>query len=187
MPSRRGKRPLPFSSNTCTSIWRGPWLAARRPPHGTRRRAIQAIALATATVLGAAACYSSNYADELRANVTLLAQLSDKLADYCRAGFQLDEHRVSSEEMGEFYYGLEKARGFAAISASKARGRPSYQEFGALIGAYEAFLRAADHYRLASPPDGRGELDRIMALHARVEQKAAVTLRALEGEENRAR
>ncbi len=49
---------------------------------------------------------------ETIASVALLSNLSDKLADYCRTDFIVEGHPLSSEEMGEFYYGLKKARAF---------------------------------------------------------------------------
>ncbi len=59
-----------------------------------------------------ASCYSSNYRREMLASVALVSSLSDKLADYCREDFIVEGHPLSSEEMGEFYYGLKKARAF---------------------------------------------------------------------------
>ena len=60
--------------------------------------------LALAAIVAAAACYSSDYGRTMAANVALLSDLSDKLADYCRSDFMIDDRQISSEEMGEFYY-----------------------------------------------------------------------------------
>ncbi|HEY6417967.1 MAG TPA: hypothetical protein VIX59_03105, partial [Candidatus Binataceae bacterium] len=70
-------------------------------------------AVAAVTV---SSCYSSNYHQEIAANIALISDLSDKLADYCDAGFVLGGRPVSSEEMGEFYYALKKARATAAMT-----------------------------------------------------------------------
>ncbi len=104
--------------------------------------------IAAAAILTAAACYSSSYARETAANVALIVGLSDKLADYCGAGFVVGGRPVSSEEMGEFYYALKKARAFSAMTSAES-ARPSYRGFGHLLDAYEAFVHAADEYRLA--------------------------------------
>jgi hypothetical protein len=121
--------------------------------------------------LCAAGCYSSNYRRELGANVSLISELSDKLADYCRAGFMLDGRAVSSEEMGEFYYALRKARAYDTITRGDAKRR-SHRDFGRLLDAYAAFVHAADEYRLAGAHQP-GALDAVLARHAEVRRAAA--------------
>ncbi len=125
----------------------------------------------------AAGCYSSNYHQEIDANVALLSDLSDKLADYCRAGFRLDDRSVSSEEMGEFYYALTKARSFAAMSENQA-AKPSYRQFGRLLDSYGSFVQAADRYRLAAKPDASA-LAALMERHEAVRQQARLVLQAV--------
>jgi len=106
-------------------------------------------AIAIAAVLCLAACYSTSYRKEAAANVALLSELADKLNDYCQAGFVVGDRPVSSEEMGEFDYALAKARAWAAMTQRSAGDRPSYRALAGLMGAYEAFVRDADQYRLA--------------------------------------
>ena len=112
-------------------------------------------------VLLAASCYSSSYQREMAANTDLIAELADKLGDYCQAGFTVDDRQVSSEEMGEFYYALKKARAFANMQKGEAN-RASYRDFVTMLDHYTAFVHAADEYRLA----GRGEADKLAALNA---------------------
>ena len=52
----------------------------------------------------------------MAANVSLLSDMSDKLADYCRTFFKLDDRQLSSEEMGEFYYAFNKANAFSSAT-----------------------------------------------------------------------
>src|SRR5262249_1633557 len=99
-----------------------------------------------------AGCYSSDYRRQTAATASMLGDLAQKLADYCRAGFKLDHRQVSPEEMGEFYYALRKARSYASETASNS-GRRSHQELTRLIDDYAALLADADRYRLASHPD----------------------------------
>lgn len=98
-----------------------------------------------------ASCYSTNYRREAAANIALISDLANKLGDYCAHNFQLEGRPVSSEEMGEFYYALKKARSWSATTADS--GRPSYREFEALLDAYAAYLKEADEYRLRAKPD----------------------------------
>jgi hypothetical protein len=127
--------------------------------------------LAGAAMLCAAACYSSNYGKELAANTDLISQLADKLADYCRAGFAIDNRQVSSEEMGEFYYALKKARGLSAMTARDS-ARASHRDFDAMLDAYQNFVRNADEYRLTGARDPE-RLAALMAQHQMVEDAAA--------------
>ena len=103
-------------------------------------------------LLLAAACYSSSYRKETAANTDLIAELADKLGDYCQAGFTLGDRQVSSEEMGEFYYALKKARAFASTQRNEAN-RASYRDFTVLLAQYTSFVRAADEYRLVGHAD----------------------------------
>src|SRR5215469_1471216 len=99
-----------------------------------------------------AACYSAGYRKEMAATVDLLSGLTDKLADYCAAGFRVDDRQISSEEMGEFYYALGKAEAFRAMRRSQAQ-RPSYRDFSTLLEQYAAFVHSADEYRLGGRVD----------------------------------
>ena len=128
----------------------------------------------------AAGCYSSNYRRGIEANVALVSDLADKLADYCRTDFKLDSRPVSSEEMGEFYYALRKARSFAAMTSSFA-GKPSYQRFEQLLASYESFVQAADRYRLNAKPDA-GAQKALLQHHAEVTEQARLVLDALRAE-----
>ncbi len=88
----------------------------------------------------------------MAANVSLLSDLSDKLADYSRTFFKLDDRQLSSEEMGEFYYAFNKANAFSS-STPRESSRPSHRDFVKLLNAYEKFAHAADEYRLGGKPD----------------------------------
>ena len=143
--------------------------ARRRPAHFV-------ILVAAATIL--ASCYTSNYRREMFASVTLMTSLSDKLADYCRADFTVDRHPLSSEEMGEFYYGLKKARAFEQMTAKRHATDASGQAFSQLIDAYDKFVRDADRYRIAKAHTHE-ELDGLMKDHDVVEQRADEVRRAV--------
>jgi len=127
--------------------------------------------LACAAILCVAACYSSNYRKELAANTDLIAQLADKLADYCSAGFAIDKRQISSEEMGEFYYALKKARGLSATTTNDS-ARQSHRDFDAMLDAYQSFVRDADEYRLAGRRDPT-KLAELIRQHQNVEAAAA--------------
>jgi len=132
--------------------------------------------------LGAASCYSTNYRDGITVNVTLLTQLSDKLADYCRAGFVVNGRQVSSEEMGEFYYALKKARAFSETTA-REQARESHRDFNRLLDAYEEFAHWADEFRLAGAREP-AKLTELMARHQEVSAAAARVLADLKSEAN---
>jgi hypothetical protein len=117
---------------------------------GLRRPAFL-FALAIA-IVAAAGCYSSDYRRTVNANTSLLSDMSDKLADYCRTYFKLDDRQLSSEEMGEFYYAFNKANAFSS-STPREVSRPSHRDFIKLLNAYEKFAHAADEYRLGGKPD----------------------------------
>lgn len=125
-------------------------------------------------------CYASGYRRELGANVALLSDLADKLADYCRHDFRLDDRPLSSEEMGEFYYALGKARSWATLARSNA-GRRSYRAFQLLLHDYDDFVGAADRYRLSGRPDP-ARLAALLAAHDRVRQQGAAVRAALHAE-----
>jgi hypothetical protein len=144
--------------------------ALRRPVHFV-------MVLAAATML--ASCYSSNYRREMLASVTLMTSMSNKLADYCRADFTVDRHPLSSEEMGEFYYGLKKARAFEQMTAKRHAADASGQAFSKLIDAYEKFVRDADRYRIAQARTHE-ELDELMKDHEEVEHRADEVRRVLQ-------
>ncbi|HVN63643.1 MAG TPA: hypothetical protein VMT58_03320, partial [Candidatus Binataceae bacterium] len=87
------------------------------------------------------------YARETAANVALLSDLADKLADYARAGFIIENRPLSSEEMGEFYYAFNKAAAFASSTPGED-SLSSHRDFETLLDAYEHFVHAADEYRI---------------------------------------
>ncbi len=121
--------------------------------------------------LCAPGCYSSNYRRELGANVSLVAELADKLADYCRAGFMIEGRAVSSEEMGEFYYALKKARAYAAMTGAD-ESRRSHRDFERMLDTYATFVRTADEYRLAGAHDPAARLVALLSLHDEVSRLA---------------
>ncbi len=119
----------------------------------------------------AASCYSSSYPKEMAANVDLISGLSDKLADFCTAGFTIGDRQISSEEMGEFYYALKKARAYAQMTRSHA-DRASYRDFTTMLDRYAAFVRSADEYRLSTHADS-ATLKGLLEQHKAVEQAAS--------------
>ena len=118
---------------------------------GTGCRPVFYLLFAMGLLLGAS-CYSSSYQKEMAANTDLIAGLADKLGDFCQAGFTIGDRQISSEEMGEFYYALKKARAFANTQTSEAN-RASYRDFTVMLAQYAAFVRAADEYRLGGHAD----------------------------------
>jgi hypothetical protein len=112
---------------------------------------VRAIAMAAAIGLGAG-CYSRDYAQATASNANLLADLADKLSDYCRNDFRIGDRPLSSEEMGEFYYALNKASAFSSSTPREA-ARASHVDFDSLIGAYEKYVHASDSYRIRGTPD----------------------------------
>jgi len=125
---------------------------------------------ALAAAVAAGACRMSDHRARIETNVTLLSQLSDKLTDYCRAGFELDGRELTSEEMGEFYYALKRARGHAPRpgGAEADLVDKDYEEF---LTAYENFVRAADLYRL-SRERSAATLDSLVREHAALRRHA---------------
>jgi hypothetical protein len=136
---------------------------------GFRRPVFLFLAVASAVVV-AVGCYSSNYKRTMAANVSLLSDLSDKLADYCRRYFKLDDRQLSSEEMGEFYYAFNKANAFSSSTPREA-SRRSHRDFVQLLNAYEKFAHAADEYRLSNKPDP-AVLASLMSQHDQVRHLA---------------
>jgi hypothetical protein len=146
---------------------------------GAHRRPAHFVMLIGAMLL--ASCYTSNYRREMQASVALVSSLSDKLADYCRADFIVDRHPLSSEEMGEFYYGLKKARAFQQMTAKRNGSEGSAQAFDQLVGAYENFVRDADQYRLKRSQTHE-QLEQLTKDHDLVKQRADEANRALDAE-----
>jgi hypothetical protein len=146
---------------------------------GAHRRPAYFALLIGAMVL--ASCYSSNYRREMIASISLVSQLSDKLADYCRADFIVDKRPLSSEEMGEFYYGLQKARAFERMTAKGHAADASGRAFSQLVDAYEKFVREADQYRL-NPSHAQEQLEQLLKDHDLVKQRADEVRRALDAE-----
>ena len=147
---------------------------------GARRRpAFFRIILVALLLL--ASCYSSNYRREMLASTALIEELSDKLTDYCRAGFMVDGHPLSSEEMGEFYYGLKKARAFESMTAKPHASEASGAAFSKLVDTYEKFVRDADRYRLQQSHTDEG-LKALMEEHHGVREEADGVRRAVQND-----
>jgi hypothetical protein len=136
--------------------------------------------LAIAIAVGASACYSSDYRRTTAANVALLTDLSDKLADYCRTYFKLDDRQLSSEEMGEFYYAFNKASAFSSSTPREA-SRLSHRDFVKLLNAYERFAHAADEYRLGGKSDPAA-LAALLSQHDQVRHLAGKVTEDLKDE-----
>jgi len=128
-----------------------------------------------------ASCYSSSYRRETLASVALVEELSDKLADYCRVDFIVERHPLSSEEMGEFYYGLKKARAFESMTAKRHASEASGAAFSKLVDAYEKFVRDADRYRI-NPVHTDEQLDALIKEHEVVRHCADEVRQALAAE-----
>ncbi len=139
------------------------------------------LAAAFCALAAASSCYSTSYRKQLAVNTALLSELADKLNDYCRADFGLDGRQVSSEEMGEFYYALKKARSWAAMTGPAAGDRASYRDFAELMAAYETFVRDADEYRLSRARDP-ARLAALAGEHDEVARRAQAVAAALRGE-----
>jgi hypothetical protein len=135
------------------------------------------VALALALAAG---CYSTDYKLKMKANVSLLSDLSDKLADYCRKYFKLDDRQLSSEEMGEFYYAFNKANAYSSSTPREA-SRPSHRDFIKLLNAYEKFAHAADEYRLSGKPDP-AVLASLLSQHDQVRHLAGKVIEDLKSE-----
>jgi hypothetical protein len=150
--------------------------ATRRAGH---YRPVSFLAIAIA-IVAACACYSSDYRRTTMANVTLLSDLSDKLADYCRNDFKLDDRQLSSEEMGEFYYAFNKANAFSS-STPRESSRPSHRDFVKLLNSYERFAHAADAYRLGGKPDPAA-LASLLSQHDQVRHLAGKVSEDLKNE-----
>jgi hypothetical protein len=146
---------------------------------GAHRRPAHFVILAGVMLL--ASCYSSSYRRELLASVALVSSLSDKLADYCRADFVVDKRPLSSEEMGEFYYGLQKARAFERMSAKRRGSDASGAAFAGLVNAYEKFVTGADQYRL-NPSHTQEQLEQLLKDHETVMRRGDEVRRALRTE-----
>ena len=114
-------------------------------------------------------CYSSDYRSQTAATASMLGDLADKLGDYCQAGFKLGSREVRSEEMGEFYYALKKARSYASEAASNSN-RQSYRDLTRLIADSTKLVGEADRYRLAGqarPAASGRNHERAAARHQR--------------------
>src|SRR5579883_505659 len=142
---------------------------------GAGRRAW--LTLLLISLIFAGGCYSSDYSRQTAATATMLRDLAAKLGDYCRAGFKAGNREISSEEMGEFYYGLNKARSYAA-QASSHSSRQSYRDLIRLLDDYRQMLNAADRYRLAGKPDPQRLRD-ILDRQSRVKAQAKSVLEDL--------
>ncbi len=73
--------------------------------------------------------------------------------------------------MGEFYYALSKARAYAAMMKDQS-SRQSYRDFERLLEADDAYVRAADEYRLSGAHDP-GRLAAVLERHDEVKRLAA--------------
>jgi hypothetical protein len=143
------------------------------------RRPVFSLALAVA-IAAVGGCYSTDYSRTMKANVSLLSDMSDKLADYCRTYFKLDDRILSSEEMGEFYYAFNKANAFSSSTPREA-SRPSHRDFVKLLNAYEKFAHAADEYRLGGKPDP-AMLASLLSQHDQVRHLAGKVTEDLKNE-----
>jgi len=108
----------------------------------------------------------------------MLGDLAVKLSDYCRVGFRLGDREVTSEEMGEFYYALKKARSFTSGAASNSNPQ-SYHDLTQLVEDYGKLLNEADRYRLSGKPDPQ-QLAQIMAAQQHVTNEANTVLKDLQ-------
>ncbi|MGB3550365.1 MAG: hypothetical protein WA993_06725 [Candidatus Binatus sp.] len=143
------------------------------------RRRVFFFAIAIAAVT---ACYSSDYHRTTAANVSLLSDMSDKLADYCRTYFKLDDRQLSSEEMGEFYYAFNKANAFSSSTPRESSLR-SHRDFVKLLNAYEQFAHAADAYRLGGESNP-AVLASLLSQHDQVRHLAGKVTEDLRDEPN---
>ncbi len=116
----------------------------------------------------------------MAANVALLSDLSDKLADYCRTDFKLDDRQLSSEEMGEFYYAFNKANAYSS-STPRESSRTSHRDFVAMLNSYERFAHDADAYRLGGKTDA-AMLASLLSQHDRVKHLAGKVTEDLRAE-----
>jgi hypothetical protein len=123
-------------------------------------------------------CYSSDYSRQTAATASMLGDLAVKLSDYCRVGFKLGDREVTSEEMGEFYYALKKARSFTSGAGSNSNPQ-SHRDLTRLVEDYGKLLNEADRYRLAGKPDPQ-QLTEIMAAQQRVSSEANAVLKDLQ-------
>jgi hypothetical protein len=123
-------------------------------------------------------CYSSDYSRQTAATASMLGDLALKLSDYCRAGFKLGDREVTSEEMGEFYYALKKARSYTS-GASANSNLQSYRDLSQLVEDYGKLLNQADRYRLAGKPDQQ-QLAEIVAAQQRTTNEANAVLKDLQ-------
>ena len=81
--------------------------------------------------------------------------------------------------MGEFYYGLKKARAFEQMTAKRHASDASGQAFSQLIDAYEKFVRDADRYRIAKAHTHE-ELEELTKDHDIIEHRADEVRRAVQ-------
>jgi hypothetical protein len=85
----------------------------------------------------------------------------------------LDDRKMSSEEMGEFYYAFNKATAFSS-STPRETSRESHQDLIKMLNAYERFVHAADAYRLGGKADAamlaslKSQHDQITVLAGKV-------------------
>jgi hypothetical protein len=138
--------------------------------------------MSAAIVMIASGCYSTSYSRQVAANTDLISELADKLLDYARTGFMINDRQISSEEMGEFYYAAKKAHEFARATEEDSR-RASYRDFAAMLATYGAFLHSADECRLAGHPDA-AKLSALISQHDAVEKIAARVRADLSREED---
>ena len=142
---------------------------------GSRRLAW--LSLFACLSLAISGCYSSDYRSQTAATASMLGDLAAKLGDYCQAGFKLGNGEVTSEEMGEFYYALKKARSFASEAASNSN-RQSYRDLTRLIADYAKLVSEADRYRLSGQADPQ-RLAGILGAQQRVTSEASTVLKDL--------
>jgi len=83
--------------------------------------------------------------------------------------------------MGEFYYGLEKARSFQQMTARRGGPHPSAETFAKLADSYDKFVHDADQYRL-NPEHTPQQLEQLIRDHDDVKHRAADVALALDRE-----
>ncbi|HEV3111410.1 MAG TPA: hypothetical protein VGY99_13035 [Candidatus Binataceae bacterium] len=157
-----------------------PALIELRPAMRAGARRLAWLGLFACLGLAIGGCYSSDYGRQSAATASMLRDLAAKLGDYCRADFKLGGGDVSSEEMGEFYYGLKKARSYAGEAASGST-RQSYRDLTRLIDDYGKLLSDADRYRLAGKSDPQ-RLKEILDHQQKVSGEAQTVLSDLRKE-----
>jgi hypothetical protein len=116
----------------------------------------------------AAGCLWRSYGTIMAVHLDVLTQTADKLSSVVASG-----RGPTAEGMAEYVYPAQRAREFMR-QFSGYRDRKSYQQFGVLVGRYEALVRevdAARAQRQLGPQDAshlRSECEALDALAAEI-------------------